>query len=251
MFDSDSRAKPLSQSPQHVAPGDGSDQLAAARSSAAVAPPAVDGTAVALPLLCQQRIAQLLASGARKLLGIVAAPGAGKSTLAQAIQNQFGAAVQVLPMDGFHLANSELQRLGRSARKGAPDTFDAAGFVNLLRRIRAQGPAEVVYAPEFRREIEEAIAGAIALQPGTPLIVAEGNYLLLDDAPWCQLRELLDDIWYLEVPDALRQARLLARHMQFGRTRAQALAWMAQTDEPNAQRIAQGRAYADLHVAWH
>lgn len=205
---------------------------------------------MSLPDICQQRITQLLASGSRKILGIVAAPGAGKSTLAQAIQTQFGEAVQVVPMDGFHLANTELVRLGRRQRKGAPDTFDAAGYVNLLRRIQTQRVDEVVYAPEYRREVEEAIAGVIAVLPQTPLIVTEGNYLLLEDDPWCQLSEVLDETWYLDVPDDLRDARLLARHMRFGRSEQQARDWITSTDAPNAVRIAQGRARANVFVPW-
>ncbi|MDD5028893.1 MAG: nucleoside/nucleotide kinase family protein [Rhodoferax sp.] len=202
-----------------------------------------------LPAVCQQRIEHLLATDGRKILGLVAAPGAGKSTLAQAIAAHYGHAVQVVPMDGFHLANRELDRLGRRSRKGAPDTFDAAGYVNLLQRIQAQRLGhEVIYAPQFCREMEEALAAAIAVTPDTRLIVTEGNYLLLPEAPWCNLRAVLDDIWYLDLPDALRQQRLLARHRQFGRTREQALAWMASTDEPNAQRIAQCRACADWQV---
>jgi len=206
--------------------------------------------ALSLPDICQQRITQLLASGSRKILGIAAAPGAGKSTLAQAIQTQFGEAVQVVPMDGFHLANSELVRLGRHSRKGAPDTFDAAGYVNLLRRIQTQRSDEVVYAPEYRREVEEAIVGAIAVLPQTRLILTEGNYLLLEDDPWCQLAEVLDETWYLDVPEDLRYTRLLARHMRFGRSEQQARDWIASTDEPNARRIALGRARADVCVSW-
>lgn len=205
---------------------------------------------IALPELCRQRITNLLASGRRRILGITAAPGAGKSTLAQVIATQFGQAVQVVPMDGFHLANSELLRLGRRGRKGAPDTFDAAGYVNLMRRLKHQTADEVVYAPDFRREVEEAIAGTIAVDPATQLIVTEGNYLLLEDAPWNQLPAVLDEIWYLDVPTELRRARLLARHMHFGRTEQQALDWMASTDEPNALRIAQGRSRSDVQVPW-
>jgi pantothenate kinase len=205
---------------------------------------------LSLPDLCQQRIAQLLASGRRKILGIAAAPGAGKSTLAQAIQAQLGDAVQVVPMDGFHLANSELVRLGRRGRKGAPDTFDAPGYVSLLHRIQNQRADEVVYAPEYRREVEEAIAGAIAVLPHTQLIVTEGNYLLLEDAPWCQLADVLDETWYLDVPDDLREGRLLARHMRFGRSEAQARDWITHTDAPNALRIAQSRGRADWHISW-
>jgi pantothenate kinase len=204
----------------------------------------------ALPQAVHQRIAEFLAQGQRRMVGIVAEPGAGKSTLAAAIVAEFGAAVQVLPMDGFHLANCELQRLGRASRKGAPDTFDAAGFVNLLRRLKTQAPDEVVYAPDFKREIEEAIAGAIAIAASTPLIVVEGNYLLLDDAPWLQVREIVDEVWYLDVNPAVRHARLQARHIRHGRTQQEAQDWIANTDEPNARRIALTRMHANhcLHV---
>lgn len=205
---------------------------------------------MALPAECTQRVAAWIASGRRTLLGIVAPPGAGKSSFAQALAAAFAQAVQVVPMDGFHLANAELARLGRAGRKGAPDTFDAAGYVNLLQRIRAQRDGEVLYAPDYRREFEEAIAGAIAIEAHTPLVVTEGNYLLLQDGAWSQVRSVVDEVWYLDVQEAVRHQRLLERHMRFGRSRAQALAWIAQTDEPNALRIAQGRALADQWVAW-
>jgi pantothenate kinase len=185
------------------------------------------------------------------MLGIVGPPGAGKSTLAAALVAAYGAVMQVVPMDGFHLANSELDRLGRRGRKGAPDTFDAAGYVNLLERIKSQRVGDdLIYAPEYRREFEEGIAGAIAVQGATPLIVTEGNYLLLNDLPWNRVREVLDEVWYVDVPDALRRSRLVARHMRFGRSERQALDWVASTDDPNALRIAQTRELADLKVAW-
>jgi pantothenate kinase len=195
-----------------------------------------------------QRAQALLSSGQRKILGIAASPGAGKSTLAENLLQALGAQAQVVAMDGFHLANSELQRLGRDTRKGAPDTFDAAGYVNLLRRIHGQQPGETVYAPEYRRELEEGIAGAIAIEADTPLIITEGNYLLLEDGAWGAVRGVLDEVWFLDIDSALRQQRLLARHMRFGRSREAALAWIASTDEPNARRIEGSRFRADLII---
>ena len=194
---------------------------------------------------------QLLASGPRRLLGVVGPPGAGKSTLARLMEESQGTRAQAVPMDGFHLAQLELERLGRAQRKGAPDTFDAAGYAALLRRLRAQTDDEVVYAPDFRREIEEPVAGALPVWANTPLIVTEGNYLLLDDAGWSPVAGLLDEVWYLQVEPALRLERLAARHQQFGRTREQALAWIAQTDEPNARRIEASRHRAQRQVAWN
>ncbi len=208
----------------------------------------------AIPRSSQARVEALLATGApRILLGLVGPPGAGKSTLAQQLQAAFAEVSQVLPMDGFHLANSELQRLGRAGRKGAPDTFDAAGYLALLQRLR-QPPrgnnSEVIYAPEFRREIEEAVAGAIAIQPQTRLVITEGNYLLLDQAPWHAIAPLLDEAWYVEVDDRLREQRLARRHEEFGRSRDDALAWVAQTDAPNARLIEASRPRATHLFRW-
>lgn len=195
-----------------------------------------------------QRARALLASGQRRILGIAAAPGAGKSTLAERLAQALGEQVKMVAMDGFHLANSELQRLGRAGRKGAPDTFDVQGYVNLLRRLREQPPGETIYAPEFRRELEEGIAGAIAVDAATPLIITEGNYLLLESGGWHAVRAMLDEAWFLDVDAQVRQQRLLERHMRFGRSREAALAWIESTDEPNAQRIERTRARADWVV---
>ena len=194
----------------------------------------------------------LLALGGRRLLGLVGPPGAGKSTLAQALLAARPQHCQVVPMDGFHLAQAELERLGRAERKGAPDTFDSAGFVALLQRLRAQRPSDsIVYAPEFRREIEEPIANAIPVQGATPLLITEGNYLLMDDVgAWGKVRGLLDEVWYVDVDPALRLERLVRRHMQFGRSAAEARAWVAQTDEPNARRIEATRERATRIIAW-
>ncbi len=201
-----------------------------------------------LPPEVLQRAHTLLSSGQRKILGIAAAPGAGKSTLADLLLQALGAQVQIVPMDGFHLANSTLQQLGRAARKGAPDTFDAAGYVNLLHRLKNQPAGETIYAPDYRRALEEGIAGAIAIEAGTPLIITEGNYLLMDDGGWGCVRGVLDEVWYLDLDTTVRQRRLLERHMRFGRSREAALAWIDTTDEPNAQRIERTRHRADWVV---
>lgn len=184
------------------------------------------------------------------MLGLVGPPGAGKSTLALALRHAFADVSQVVPMDGFHLANAELRRLGRAGRKGAPDTFDSLGFAALLERLRQQGPDEIVYAPEFRREIEEPIAGALPIFAQTRLIITEGNYLLLDQGAWSDVSALLDDVWYVDVDDGLRTDRLTKRHEQFGRSRQEAVEWVSTTDEPNARLIAQTRSKAKLVFRW-
>jgi pantothenate kinase len=206
--------------------------------------------ASAVPARYVKRIDELLADGRRKLLGLVGAPGAGKSTLATRLQQAFCNRCQVVPMDGYHLAGSELQRLERLRRKGAPDTFDAAGYVALLRRLRDQRDDEVVYAPEFRRDIEEPIAGAIPVFPQTQLVIAEGNYLLLDEGPWADVAALLDEVWYVDVDEKLRRDRLVRRHQQFGRSADAAADWVASTDEPNARLIAATKARASLVFEW-
>jgi len=204
----------------------------------------------AVPRRYLTRLSALLEGGGRKVLGLVGPPGAGKSTLALALQQAFADVSQVVPMDGFHLANAELRRLGRAGRKGAPDTFDSLGFAALLKRLRQQGPDEIVYAPEFRREIEEPIAGALPIFPQTRLIITEGNYLLLDQGAWSDVPALLDDVWYVDVDDGLRTDRLTKRHEQFGRSRQEAVEWVSTTDEPNARLIAQTRSKAKLVFRW-
>lgn len=190
------------------------------------------------------RAASLLASGGRRILGLTGAPGAGKSTIAAQVVAALGPDAAFVPMDGFHLANVELARLGRAGRKGAPDTFDAAGYVALLRRLRDPVAGEIVYAPAFRREIEEPIAGAIPVPAEVRLVVTEGNYLLFGGA-WAGVRPLLDEAWYVEGDDAQRRAWLLARHVAHGRTPDEAAAWIEVTDEPNAERIRTTRELAD------
>lgn len=192
----------------------------------------------------------LLSHGGRRILGIAGLPGAGKSTLAAQLAEQLGASAMVVPMDGFHLAKAEPRRLGRAERKGAPDTFDAAGYVALLGRIRQQRPGEVIYAPAFHREIEEPIAGEIPIPHDVPLIITEGNYLLMEDGAWAGVRAQLDEAWFVDVDAQQQYGQLLARHMRYGRSQAQAEAWIAQTDAPNAQRIAATAHRADYRVAW-
>lgn len=195
--------------------------------------------------------ARLLADRAtgsgRFLLGVTGAPGAGKSTLTAALAQVLGDRVVVVPMDGFHLAQAELERLGRADRKGAPDTFDAAGFVALLHRLRA-ADEPVVYAPVFRREIEEPIACALPVPADVPLVVVEGNYLLLDDPAWAGVRPLLDECWYLRPDDALRVERLVARHVAHGRSPQAAREWVLRSDEANARVVAGSLHRADRVV---
>jgi pantothenate kinase len=184
-----------------------------------------------------------------RVLGLAGVPGAGKSTLAEALVDAWGPTAQLLPMDGFHLADDELARLDRSDRKGAPDTFDVHGYVAALLRVRARDVD--VLTPRFDRSLEAAIAGSLRISVDTELVVTEGNYLLLDDddAPeWRLVRPLLDEAWMVVADDEERVAQLVERHVAHGRDRAAAEAWVRDVDEPNARRIAERSAAADLVV---
>jgi pantothenate kinase len=196
-------------------------------------------------LLSQAR--RLCKPGERRILGITGPPGAGKSWLSAVLVEGLAPDAVAVPMDGFHLADAELLRLGRRGRKGAADTFDAAGYVALLRRLR--DPAEdLVYAAAFRREIEEPIAGAIPVARATPLVVTEGNYLLVDTGPWAPVRALLDEVWYLEPDEETRIDRLTGRHMEYGKPAEAAREWALGSDERNAALIRSTRDRADLVI---
>lgn len=198
-----------------------------------------------LPHHLIERVERLLARGGR-VLGIAGAPGAGKSTLAEAVVAHFGESAQLLPMDGFHLANEELARLGRADRKGAPDTFDVDGYVAALQRVRA-GEHDVL-VPRFHREVEEAFAGAIRITTTTRLVVTDGNYLLLRHGAWAGVAALLDESWFLQPDNVVRRDRLAARHVGHGRSPQDAAAWVRDVDEPNAVLITSDSAPADLVV---
>jgi len=195
-----------------------------------------------------RRIQGLLASGSRVLVGLTGPPGCGKSTLGAALAEAVGQRAVLVPMDGYHLAQRELVRRGLSDRKGAAVTFDGSGYVALLQRLRTSTD-DAVYAPHFDRQLEEPIAGAIAVPASARLIVTEGNYLLLEDPPWSAVRGVLDETWYVDVDDAVRRTRLVARHVEFGRTAAAAAEWVRRVDDPNAALVAGTRHRADVAVA--
>jgi pantothenate kinase len=183
----------------------------------------------------------------RTLIGIAGPPGAGKSTLAERLVTAVGPAAALVPMDGFHLADAALDRLGLRARKGAPETFDGWGYLALLRRLAVETD-HPVWAPDFERTLEQPVAGSIPVDAEVRLVVTEGNYLLLDRPPWPQVRAALTEVWYVEADAGVRLARLLARHVEFGKSPAEARAWVAAVDEPNARLVERGRDAADLVV---
>ena len=196
------------------------------------------------------RIKELLnRSTDRYLIGIVGKPGAGKSTLsAYLLEELHSSEVTVVPMDGYHLSNAVLQALGRADRKGAPDTFDVAGFASLLQRIRDEKSVDVYY-PVFDRSIEESIAAQGVVTKETKVVIVEGNYLLHDSGGWEEIAELLDELWFIEVDDEKRLERLIARHIAYGKSPADAQSWSLGSDEVNARTIATGISRAHAVIA--
>jgi pantothenate kinase len=191
-----------------------------------------------------------LVPGTRTILGIAGAPGSGKSTFAEWIRQQFGPGLAVVvPMDGFHLGNAIIDGTPLRQRKGAIDTFDAGGYLSLLRRlVRRDEP--VVYAPAFRRTLDEPVAASIAVPAEVPLVITEGNYLLAEPDPWKEVRAQLDEVWFVDTPPALRLKRLVERHVRFGMDRAAAVAWATGPDEANAVLIQATRPAADRVIPW-
>jgi pantothenate kinase len=195
-----------------------------------------------------ERARRLTAGPGRAVLGVTGSPGAGKSTLVEVLLRQLPAdAVAHVPMDGFHLADVALRRLGRLQAKGAPDTFDAGGYIALLRRLRADAE-DVIYAPAFERDLEQPLAGAIAVPRAARLVLTEGNYLLVEDGRWAEVRPELDEVWFCDPRSEVRMAQLIARHVGFGKDPEHAKAWVQAVDEGNAALVESSRGRADLIV---
>ena len=192
-------------------------------------------------LLAREAV-ELVGDGSRAILGIAGSPGAGKSTLVDLLLERIAAAkgadwVAHIPMDGFHLADAQLDRIGARGRKGAPDTFDTAGYAHLLERVKL-AVDEPVYVPGFDRRLEQPLAAALVVLPSARLVVTEGNYLLLDDPDWARARRAMDAVWFVASDESERIARLVARHIEFGKTPDEARAWVATTDQRNAELVA-------------
>jgi pantothenate kinase len=186
--------------------------------------------------------------GQRHLLGITGAPGAGKSKVARDVVDKLGPDLAAfVPMDGFHLSNHTLIGWGRRDRKGAWDTFDADGYVHLLRRLRNQ-EEEILHAPDFDRDVDESIGSALPIRREVPLIVTEGNYLLCDWGGWAGVAPLLDESWYLQLDEPTRLHRLAYRHQQHGMSQKEAATWARTTDQDNAVLIAQSMPRGDLVI---
>lgn len=181
---------------------------------------------------------QFSITGQRKILGVAGAPGSGKTTITQAIlKGLTPGSVVIVPMDGFHLSNSTLINWNRRERKGAWDTFDSDGFIHLLKRIKFQSNSEVIHAPDFDRDIDESIGSCIPITSSNSLVIVEGTFLLSKQGNWPDVLPLLDQAWFVNLEDNIRQDRLISRHLKHGMNLEEATSWAMGTDEKNAQMV--------------
>jgi len=189
---------------------------------------------------------QILAKASKRIIvGIAGAPGSGKSTLVSGLCAKLDGAV-VVPMDGFHLDNEILQQRGMMLRKGSPASFDAEGYYQLISRLKHA--KETVYAPIFDRSCDLSKAGAIAIASNVKIILTEGNYLLLDQAPWNKLTELFDLTVCLDVSEETLRKRLVDRWLGYGLSLEEALKRAESNDLINATLVTQHSKQADISI---
>ncbi len=181
----------------------------------------------------------------RVLVGIAGPPGGGKSTLATKIATRLGPDAAVLPMDGYHLDNATLVEMGLLDRKGAPDTFDSADFVQLVQSLRHKD--NVSYAT-FDRDQDRTVPEGGKIQSNTRIVLIEGNYLLLQSPPWSELRSLFDLSVFLDVPKETLKSRLVRRWHAHGLTASEAEARAEQNDMKNVETVQTGSAHADFYT---
>ena len=190
------------------------------------------------------RIAALAAARpGRVIVAVAGAPGAGKSTLAGTLVDRLGPEAALVPMDGFHLDDGILEARGRRFAKGSPDTFDVGGFEAALHRLRAGGE---VIVPLFDRDLEVSRGSARVVPAEVRIVVAEGNWLLLRDAPWSRLARFWDLTVMIHVPVPELERRLVARWLHHGLSEAEARRRALDNDIPNAHRVTEGSVGADL-----
>ncbi len=180
----------------------------------------------------------------RTVLGLAGPPGAGKSTLARALVTALGPRAAYVPLDGFHLSNEQLDRLGLRSRKGSEPSFDVWGYEALLRRLVTE-PEREVYVPDFDRALDEPVAARHVVPAAARLVVTEGNYLACDLPGWRAARRWMAEVWYVAAPPETRDARLMRRHVGHGRDAAAARAWIDGNDAPNAGLVEGSRAACD------
>ena len=201
----------------------------------------VDKVTALISSLVDQLARRLEADGApaRLVVGLVGAPGSGKSTIASELETRLKEAdlfAGLVAMDGFHLSDAVLDELDRHDRKGAPDTFDIDGYLAILDRVRTDGARQVL-VPVYRRDLHEPVAaGSIVAGPG--VVVTEGNYLALETRGWGAVRERIDLLIHIDVPEEVLMSRLISRHEKFGKSALDAGHWVRTVDLPNARLIA-------------
>ncbi len=217
------------------------------RTEAAAAAESV-GESTVVETLAVRAVALQRRAEARVVVGVTGPPGCGKSTLAVLVAARIGDDAAVVPMDGFHLRNDDLTQLGRRDQKGAANTFDVDGFIELLHRLRVH-PTQPVTFPEFDRIRDEPVRAAGEVAPDVSIVIVEGNYLLTQEHLWNEARPLFDEVWYIDLDHAERLRRLVTRHRQFGMTLEEASTWANGPDEANAVLIERTRSTADLLVA--
>ena len=182
----------------------------------------------------------------RFLIGIAGAPASGKTTLAAELArrlNAQGRKTVVVPMDGFHLDNAILEDRGLKPRKGSPETFDAAGFLRLVAALKEN---DEVFAPQFDRSRDLAIAGAVAVPADARVVIVEGNYLMFDEDPWRALAPLWDLSVRVDVPLPELRARLIQRWLSLNYSSAVATRRAEGNDIPNAQREMEKALLCDI-----
>lgn len=209
-----------------------------------------ENSTIAVEATVEQLVARaeaIVGEGQRQVLGLLGAPGSGKSTVADLIVEGLGAKAAIIEMDAFHLSDELLVTLGRRDRKGAPDTFDVDGYVEILRRLTEPGAGDV-YVPIFDRTLDTSVGSAQLVPADCELIITTGNYLLLDSEPWPRLRRFIDHAWFLEPDEDQRIDQLIARHVQYGKTPDEAREWVLRSDQRNAEMVQGSRDNANWVV---
>ena len=184
----------------------------------------------------------------RLMVCIAGAPGSGKSHICNHLLrniNHSSKRLDILEMDGFHYDDRLLKQKKLIDRKGSPETFDVRGLKSFLQRLK-ENSEDQVCVPVFDRKLELSRGSAKIIKKNIPLVIIEGNYLLLKHKPWSDLNSFFDLTIMVKTTQKNLSKRLLERWKSLNYSKEIIKQKVFENDLPNAKYVYKNSIKANI-----